>query len=47
MKILSNNPREKKNEKKKKKGMFSNYSKEAHIKVTLIYKLQRHTDAIY
>ena len=46
MKILSNNPREKKNE-KKKKGMFSNYSKEAHIKVTLIYKLQRHTDAIY
>lgn len=45
MKILSNNPREKKKE--KKIGMFSNYSKEAHIKVTLIYKLQRHTDAIY
>lgn len=39
MRIPSNSSREMKNE---KKSIFSNYSKEAHIKVTLIYKLQRH-----
>lgn len=42
---FSNNSREKKNEKKSQ--YFFNYSKAAHIKVTLIYKLQRHVDSIY